>query len=243
MAMYQDRNRKRKPAMTHDIVMEMLKADMPDDVIRLLIGLDWLTSQDSKMPIQPEKVLDLHTSGAGIQTIRVMLASEIAAVTEKLRKKEADLEKSGWNAIEENDAPREPGMVQKQEMPLLPDPQAEIGPVRLGRQTITRPDGKQVIVYRNPFEDHSTMLGRQVYTKPDGKQTIIYRSPFDEPDPARLGRVIVNRPDGRQVIVYTSASPPKKKKAAASKAETKFGLEEIFDKLRLNIDLEPYLPK
>jgi hypothetical protein len=80
--MHQDEKRTRPPVIGPPEMLDMLNRGWDDETIRLFIGLDWITSSEA-MPITPDQAHDLIESGLAPQSLRVMLASEIALRTEK----------------------------------------------------------------------------------------------------------------------------------------------------------------
>ena len=132
------------------------------------------------------------------------------------------------------------GLEERKEFAVTPDSQAELGDVRLGRQITTRPDGKQVIVYRSPFDDSKTELGRKVYIKPGGKQTIVYG--FPGKSRVKQGQSVIKRPNGKQVLVYHSSNPQKRiSPEEAQRRQLEFALE-ILGKFHPYLNLSPYMP-
>ena len=71
--LYQDPGRTRPPALTFDEVLKLVEAGLPDDKIRLLIGLDALSGGAEEMPVSPENVRELLSSGLSVNTIGAML--------------------------------------------------------------------------------------------------------------------------------------------------------------------------
>jgi hypothetical protein len=237
--LYQDPNRTRPPALTVDEILKLVEAGLPDDKIRLLIGLDALSGQEEEIPVSPENVRELASSGLSVKTIGAMLLGEISRLIKKRPRFRKS--KNGWEVMERY-APKgkKTGLEERKEFAVEHDSQAEIDHVRLGRQVATRPDGKQVVVYRSPFDDHKTELGRKVYIKPDGKQTIVYG--FPGKSVIKQERSVINRPDGKQVIVFHSSNPQKHiTPEEAQKRQLEFALE-ILSRINPYINMNQYFP-
>jgi hypothetical protein len=143
-------------------VLRLSAAGFPVDVIRLFIGLDWLTGREERIPITPAQARELTSSGVSFETIRIMLASELAQASSR----ETGTPTTG-NTHQEADGDR--GVI-VYSWPF------DGRPLRLGRQVITKPDGSQVVIYSSPFGQSDSILGREEVTRPDGSQVIVYYS-------------------------------------------------------------------
>ena len=160
-------NRKRPVVVNQTEVLKMLDAGFPEDVIRLFIGLDWSTGDEEAIPITPAQAMELAATGVSLETIRIMLAGEMARAS------------SQESISHESDIPVAENISQppdRDEKRVAPPIVSEGGTIRLGRQVVTHPDGRQEVIYSSPFSAADSGLGRKEVTDADGSKAIVYYS-------------------------------------------------------------------
>jgi hypothetical protein len=193
-------NRQRPVVVNRAEVLQMLAAGFPEDVIRLLIGLDWVTGREERIPITPAQVRALTAFGVSFETIRVMLASESAQAAGR---------KNGQDST-------------------APVPETSPGGPDVARE------GE---VYQGPSDGQSRRLGRQVITYPDGRQVVVYASPFGEGH-SELGQEEVLGPDGNKSIVYYSQSKDNTQEILDERARQDYRKAmDLLERLRLEIEI------
>lgn len=159
---------RRRPAITTNEVLGLLKDGFDEKHVRQFIELDKATAQNEKLPITPAQARELVKADVSFKTVSMMLKAEI------------DRRVSGR---EKNDAPRgtdyfDPYANKEKNEGSRKYSVGENDEMKLEREVVFTPEGRKIIKHQSGYTGD---LQRRKTTKPDGHKVIIYsnRGPED----------------------------------------------------------------
>lgn len=148
VSLHQDLTRKRPPVLTVSEVEKLIQTGFTDEHVRLLATLDRLTGGQEQIPVTPAQVRELVASGVGLDTIRIMLVSEIARAVEQNRRGGGDQPEIGEKVVIDKEGRRH----------IIYFSGDTSG---LGQEVITDSEGHRHIIYRSVDSKPTTLDERQ----------------------------------------------------------------------------------